>query len=75
MSFCTISIFSFVEKYFLYFFSFSAAPQRTTCSITINQPADYMARAFMILMRSKDNTGAIGRVGLKIDPVLGPEIA
>ena len=43
--------------------------------LTINQPVDYMARAFMILMRGKDITWAIGRVGLKVEPVLGPEIA
>ena len=29
----------------------------------------------MILMRGKDITRAIGRVGLKVEPVLGPEIA
>jgi len=31
--------------------------------ITINEPVDYMARAVMILMRGKDITQAIGRVG------------
>ena len=30
----------------------------------------YMARAIMILMRGKDITWAIGRVGLKVLPVL-----
>ena len=41
-----------------------------TCSgiITINQTVDYMARGV-------DITRAIGRVGLKVKPVLGPEIA
>ena len=43
--------------------------------ITINQPVDYMARDFMILMRGLDITRAIGRVALKVEPVLGPEIA
>ena len=42
--------------------------------ITINEPVDYMARAVMILMRGKDITRAIGRVGLKVEPVLGSEI-
>ena len=31
--------------------------------------------AVMILMRGKDIAWAIGRVGLKVEPVLGPEIA
>jgi len=31
--------------------------------LTINEPVDYMARAVMILMRGKDITRAIGRVG------------
>ena len=31
--------------------------------ITINEPVDYMAQAVMILMRGKDITKAIGRVG------------
>ena len=43
--------------------------------LTINEPVDYMARAVMILMRGKDIKRAIGRVGLKVEPVLGPEIA
>ena len=43
--------------------------------ITINEPVDYMARAVMIFRRGKDITQAIGRVGLKVEPVLGPEIA
>ena len=34
-----------------------------------------MAQAVMLLMRGKDITQAIGRVGLKVEPVLGPEIA
>ena len=33
-----------------------------------------MARALMILMWDKDITRAIGRVGLKVEPFLGPEI-
>ena len=45
------------------------------CIITINEPVDYMARAVMILMQGKDIMQAIGRVGLKVEPVLGPEIA
>jgi len=43
--------------------------------LTINQPVDYMARGFMILMRGLDIMWAIGRVALKVEPVLGPEIA
>ena len=43
--------------------------------ITINEPVDYMARAVMILMLGKDIMWAIGRVGLKVELVLGPEIA
>ena len=31
--------------------------------ITINEPVDYMAQAVIILMRGKDITRAIGRVG------------
>ena len=38
--------------------------------LTINQTVDYMARGFMSYMRGVD----IGRVGLKVVPVLGPEI-
>ena len=34
-----------------------------------------MARAVLILMRGKDILLAIGRVGWKVEPVLGPEIA
>jgi len=34
-----------------------------------------MARGFMSFMRGVDITRAIGRVGLKVEPVLGPEIA
>ena len=43
--------------------------------ITINQTVDYMARGFMSFMRGLDITWAIGRVGSKVEPVLGPEIA
>ena len=43
--------------------------------ITINHTVDYMARGFMSFMRGVDITRAIGRVGLKVEPVLGPEIA
>ena len=43
--------------------------------LTINQLVDYMARGFMILMRGLDITWAIGRVAVKVEPVLGPEIA
>ena len=42
--------------------------------ITINQTVDYMARGFMSFMWGIDITRAIGRVGLKVEPVLGPEI-
>ena len=41
--------------------------------LTIYQPVDYMARGFMIFMRGVDITRAIGRVGLKFEPVLGPD--
>ena len=34
-----------------------------------------MALGFMSFMRGLDITLAIGRVGLKVKPVLGPEIA
>jgi len=34
-----------------------------------------MARGFMSFMLGVDITRAIGRVGLKVEPVLGPEIA
>ena len=37
--------------------------KRTSIILTINEPVDYMARAVMILMRGKDITWAIGRVG------------
>ena len=43
--------------------------------ITINQTVDYMAQGFMSFMRGVDITRAIGRVGLKFESVLGPEIA
>ena len=36
---------------------------------------DYMARGFMIFMRGVDITRAIGRVGLKVEPDLGPKQA
>ena len=42
--------------------------------VTINQTVDYMARGFMSFMRGVDITWAIGRVGLKVEPVLGPEV-
>jgi len=42
--------------------------------LTINQAVDYMAWGFMSFMRGVDITGAIGRVGSKVEPVLGPEI-
>ena len=42
--------------------------------ININHTVDYMARGFMSFMRGVDITRAIGRVGLKVKPVLGPEI-
>ena len=34
-----------------------------------------MARGFMSFMRGVDVARAIGRVGLKVEPVFGPEIA
>ena len=43
--------------------------------LTINQTVDYMAQGFMSFMQGFDFTQAIGRVGLKVEPVLGPEIA
>ena len=43
--------------------------------ITINQTVNYMAWGFMIFMRGVDITRGIGRVLLKVEPVLGPEIA
>ena len=43
--------------------------------ITINQTVDYMARGFMSFMRGVDITRAIGRVGVKVEPVLGPKQA
>ena len=43
--------------------------------VTINQTVDYMARGFMSFMLGVDITRAIVRVGLKVEPVLGPEIA
>ena len=43
--------------------------------LIINESVDYMAQAVMILRRGKDITRAIGRVGLKVDPFLGSEIA
>ena len=41
--------------------------------LTINHTVDYMARGFMSFIRGVDITRAIGRVGLKVEPVLGPE--
>ena len=43
--------------------------------LTINQTVDYMERGFMIFMRGVNITRGIGRVFLKVEPVLGPEIA
>ena len=43
-------------------------------SLTINQTADYMGRGFMIFMQGVDITWGIGRILLKVEPVLGPEI-
>ena len=40
--------------------------------ITINQTVDYMARGFMSFMHGVDIMRAIGRVGLKVSPVLCP---
>ena len=42
--------------------------------LTINHTVDYMARGFMIFMRGIDITRGIGRVLLKVEPVLGSEI-
>ena len=50
-------------------------PTLRTTAITINQTVDCMARGFMSFMRGVDFTRPIGRVGLKVEPVLGPEIA
>jgi len=43
--------------------------------LTINQPVDYMVWGFMIFMRGVDIMRAIGRVGMKVEPVLGPKQA
>ena len=43
--------------------------------ITINHTVDYMGRGFMIFRRGIDITRGIGRVLLKVEPVLGPGIA
>ena len=43
--------------------------------LAINQTVDYMTRGFMSFMQGVDITQAIGRVGLKVSLVLGPEIA
>jgi len=40
-----------------------------------NQTVDYMALGFMSFMPGLDITWAIGRVGLKVSPVLGPKQA
>ena len=53
----------------------SARKGTSTGFITINHTVDYMARGFMSFMRGVDITRAIGRFGLKVEPVLGPEIA
>ena len=37
--------------------------------LTINQTVDNMAQGFMSFMRGVDITQAIGRVGLKVEPV------
>ena len=63
------------EGYFTFYWlngehKIGKVPQR----ITINEPVDYMVRAVMILMQGKDITQAIERDGLKVEPVLGPEI-
>ena len=44
-------------------------------SITINKIVDYMVRGFNSFMQGVDIMQAIGRVGLKVEPVLDPEIA
>ena len=46
----------------------------THAFLTIDQTVDYMAQGFLSFMRGIDTTRAIGRVGLKVKPVLGPEI-
>ena len=38
--------------------------------LTNNQPVDYIAQGFMSFMRGVDITQAIGRVGLKVEPVM-----
>jgi len=38
-----------------------------------NQTVDYMVLGFMIFMRGLDITWGIGRVLLKVSPVLGPD--
>ena len=40
-----------------------------------NQTVDYMALGFMSFLRGVDIMRGIGRVLLKVEPVLGPEIA
>ena len=42
--------------------------------LTINQTVDYMARGFMIFMWGVDIARGIGRVLLKVESILGPEI-
>ncbi len=41
----------------------------------INQPVEYMVQGFIIFMWGVDIMRGIGRVLLKVEPVLGPEIA
>ena len=45
------------------------------CLLTINLRGIYTAPCVMIFMRGIDITRGIGRVLLKVEPVLGPEIA
>jgi len=49
--------------------------KRTSIILTINEPVDYMAQAVMILMRGKDITWAIGRVGHESQDFFWPETA
>jgi len=53
---------------------FSAVPRQDPI-LTINHTVDDMVRGFMIFMRGIDITWGIGRVLLKVEPVLGPGIA
>ena len=47
-------------------------PHLELSRLTSNQTVDYVARGFMIFMQGVDITRAIGRVGLKVSPVFGP---